>query len=92
MSHSLGLSSVRQQILVGYSRGCFLKTSCYRGSRATVSIGKTTYNRGRLDEYCRVIEVNLTLSGREISRGFEKFMYYRGFCGIEGRTTEVYCN
>jgi hypothetical protein len=42
-----------------------------------------------LDENCRVIEVNLTLSVMAISRGFEKFSYYRGFCGIEGHTTDV---
>jgi hypothetical protein len=56
---------------------------------ATMSIGKTIYYRGRLDGNCRVIEVNLTLSVMAISRGFEKFTYYRAFCCIEGRTTEV---
>jgi hypothetical protein len=54
-----------------------------------MSIGKTTYYRGRLDENCRIIEVNLTLSVTAISRGFDKFTYYRGFRGIEGGTTEV---
>jgi hypothetical protein len=54
-----------------------------------MSIGKTTYYRGRLDKNCRVIEVNLTLSVIKISRGFEKFIYYRGFRGIEGRITKV---
>jgi hypothetical protein len=47
------------------------------------------YYRGRLDETCRVTEVNLTLSVMAISRGFEKFTYYIGFRGIESRTTKV---
>jgi hypothetical protein len=53
-----------------------------------MSIGKMTYYQGRLDKNCLVIEVNLKLSVMAISRGFENFTYYRGFCGIEGRTTE----
>jgi hypothetical protein len=53
-----------------------------------MSIRKMMY-RGILNENCRVIEVKLTLSVMEISRGFEKFTYYRGFHGIKGRTTEV---
>jgi hypothetical protein len=52
-------------------------------------IGKTTYYQGRLNENSRVLEVNLTLSVIAISRGFEKFTYFRGFRGIEGRTAEV---
>jgi hypothetical protein len=51
-----------------------------------MSIRKPTYYQGRLDENCRV---NLTLSVMEISMGFEKFTYYRGFRGIEGRTSKV---
>jgi hypothetical protein len=41
------------------------------GSRATLSIGKMTYHRGKLDENCRVIEVNLTLSVMTILRGLK---------------------
>jgi hypothetical protein len=47
------------------------------------------YYRGRFDENCHVIEINLTFSIMAISKGFEKFTYYRGFRGIEGRITEV---
>jgi hypothetical protein len=54
-----------------------------------MSIGKTMYYRGRLDENCCVIEVNLTLNVMTISRGFEKFTYYRGFRGIDGCITKV---
>jgi hypothetical protein len=54
-----------------------------------MSTGIMTYYRGILDKNCRVIEVDLTLSVMAISRGFEKFTYYRGFCVIEDRTTEV---
>jgi hypothetical protein len=54
-----------------------------------MSIGKMTYYRGRLDENCRVIQVNLTMSVMAISREFEKFTYSKGFRGIEGRITEV---
>jgi hypothetical protein len=53
---------------------------CQSGKRRTTEVDWTK---------TRVIEVNLTLSVMAVSRGFEKFMYYRGFRSIEGRTTGV---
>jgi hypothetical protein len=54
-----------------------------------MSINKTVYIQGRLDENCRVTEVNLTLSVMAISRRLKKFIYYRGSRLIEARITEV---